>query len=33
VKICAESFTGAAHLDALVAGAQELVDGAIGGRT
>ncbi len=30
-KIYAESFTGAAHLDALVAGAQEFVDTAIAG--
>jgi len=32
-KIYAESFRGAAHLDALVSEAQEIVDGAIGGRT
>jgi phosphoglucomutase len=32
-KIYAESFTGAAHLDALVTEAQELVDSAVGGRT
>jgi phosphoglucomutase len=31
-KIYAESFQGAAHLDALVSEAQELVDTAIGGR-
>jgi len=31
-KIYAESFSGAAHLDALVAEAQELVTSAIGGR-
>ncbi len=30
-KIYAESFKGAAHLDALVSEAQELVDTAIGG--
>ncbi len=32
-KIYAESFKGAAHLDALVSEAQELVDTALGGRT
>ncbi len=32
-KIYAESFRGAAHLDALVSEAQEIVDSAIGGRT
>jgi phosphoglucomutase len=32
-KIYAESFRGAAQLDALVSEAQEIVDGAIGGRT
>ena len=32
-KIYAESFRDAAHLDALVSGAQELVNTAIGGRT
>jgi phosphoglucomutase len=32
-KIYAESFRGAAHLDALVNEAQELVNGAIGGRS
>jgi phosphoglucomutase len=32
-KIYAESFKGAAHLDALVSEAQDLVDTAIGGRT
>src|SRR5438477_358608 len=32
-KIYAESFRGAAHLDALVSEAQKLVDTAIGGRT
>jgi phosphoglucomutase len=32
-KIYAESFTGTAHLDALVSEAQHLVDTAIGGRT
>ena len=32
-KIYAESFRSAAHLDALVHEAQELVDGAIGGRS
>jgi len=32
-KIYAESFSGAAHLDALVSGAQDLVDAAIGGRS
>jgi len=31
-KIYAESFRGAAHLDALVSEAQELVDTALGGR-
>ena len=31
-KIYAESFRGAAHLDALVSEAQELVDAALGGR-
>src|SRR5204862_560085 len=31
-KIYAESFKGAAHLDALVREAQDLVDTAIGGR-
>src|SRR5262249_43254808 len=31
-KIYAESFTGTAHLDALVSGAQHLVDTAIGDR-
>jgi phosphoglucomutase len=31
-KIYAESFTGAAHLDALVTEAQQIVDTAIGGR-
>jgi phosphoglucomutase len=31
-KIYAESFRGAAHLDALVSEAQKLVDTAIGGR-
>jgi len=32
-KIYAESFRGAAHLDALVSEAKDLVNGAIGGRT
>ena len=32
-KIHAESFRGAVHLDALVSGAQALVDTALGGRT
>jgi len=32
-KIYAETFSGAAHLDALVNEAQELVNGAIGGRS
>src|SRR3989442_9358530 len=32
-KIYAESFSGAAHLDALVSGAQDLVDAAIAGRS
>ena len=31
-KIYAESFKGAAHLDALVSGAQDLVSAAIGSR-
>jgi phosphoglucomutase len=32
-KIYAESFRGAAHLDALVSEAQALVNSAIGGRS